>query len=43
MEATIKKAIAAKDINHKGQGLWVTMRKLLGDKAQVTLHYDNIF
>jgi len=36
MEATIKKAIVAKDINHKGQGLWVTMRKLLGDFAQVT-------
>ena len=28
METIIKKAILAKDINHKGQGLWVTMRKL---------------
>jgi len=35
MDAIIKKAIVAKDINHKGQGLWVTMRKLLGDFAQV--------
>ena len=35
MDAIIRKAIVAKDINHKGQGLWVTMRKLLGDFAQV--------
>jgi hypothetical protein len=39
MEATVKKAIVAKDINHKGQGLWVTMRKLLGDFAQVTVKF----
>jgi len=36
MDAIIRKAIIAKDINHKGQGLWVTMRKLLGDFAQVS-------
>ena len=35
MDAIIKRAIVAKDINHKGQGLWVTMRKLVGDFAQV--------
>ena len=37
MEATVKKGIAAKDVNHKGQGLWVTMRKLLGDFNQVIM------
>jgi len=35
MDSIIKKAISAKDINHKGQGLWVTMIKLLGDFGQV--------
>jgi len=39
MELIIKKAIVARDINHKGQGLWVTMRKLLGDLAQVGFIY----
>ena len=36
MEVIIKKAITAKDINHRGQGLWVTMRKLLGDLVLVS-------
>jgi len=35
MDAIIKRSIVAKDINHRGQGLSVTMRKLLGDFAQV--------
>jgi len=35
MDAIIRKAIVAKDINHRGQGLWVMMRKLPGDFAQV--------
>ena len=39
MEAIIKKAITARDINHKGQGLWVTLRKLLGNLAQASLSH----
>jgi dedicator of cytokinesis protein 1 len=42
MDNVIKKAITAKDINHKGQGLWVTMRKLLGDLAQVQKEYPHL-
>jgi len=42
MDAIIRRAIVAKDINHKGQGLWVTMRKLLGDFVQVNYPSVNL-
>jgi hypothetical protein len=29
------KVVSAKDINHKGQGLWVSMKILMGDLKQV--------
>ena len=35
MENVIKKVIVAKEINHKGQGLWVSMMILPGDMKQV--------
>lgn len=35
MENIIKKAITAREINHKGQGLWVSMCILDGDLTQV--------
>ena len=35
MESLIKKVVSAKDINHKGQGLWVSMKILMGDLKQV--------
>lgn len=37
MENIIKKAISAREINHKGQGLWVSMCILHGDLIQVCL------
>ncbi|ESO09209.1 hypothetical protein HELRODRAFT_109536 [Helobdella robusta] len=42
MEVVIKKSILAKDINHKGQGLWVTMRNLVGDMAQLQKEYPHL-
>ena len=38
LDNVIKKAVAAKEINHKGQGVWVTLRKLQGDLKQVRFH-----
>lgn len=45
MYTVIKKVIAAKDINHRGQGLWVSLKILHGDMKQVSvfdeiIHYD---
>ena len=35
MDSLIRKVVSAKDINHKGQGLWVSMKILMGDLKQV--------
>ncbi len=35
IENVVRKVISTKDVNHKGQGLWVNMRKLPGDVQQV--------
>ncbi|KAL8560337.1 hypothetical protein ACOMHN_006068 [Nucella lapillus] len=35
MESVVKKVISAKEINHKGQGLWVSLKVLPGDLKQV--------
>lgn len=36
MYNVIKKVISAKDINHRGQGLWVSLKVLPGDIKQVS-------
>ncbi|CAL1526733.1 unnamed protein product [Lymnaea stagnalis] len=38
----IKKVIAAKDINHRGQGLWVSLKILHGDMKQVKETYPHL-
>ncbi|XP_076471351.1 dedicator of cytokinesis protein 1-like isoform X3 [Babylonia areolata] len=35
MDTLVKKVISARDINHKGQGLWVSLKVLPGDLKQV--------
>ena len=35
LDSLIKKVVSAKEVNHKGQGLWVTLRKLHGDFKKV--------
>ncbi|XP_041370196.1 dedicator of cytokinesis protein 1-like isoform X4 [Gigantopelta aegis] len=42
MENVIKKVIVAKEINHKGQGLWVSMIILPGDMKQVHEDYPHL-
>ena len=37
MDIVIKKVIAAREINHKGQGLWVSLKVLPGDLKQVSI------
>lgn len=37
MDSLIKKVVVAKEINHKGQGLWVSLKVLQGDVKQVQL------
>ncbi|XP_043920391.1 dedicator of cytokinesis protein 2-like [Protopterus annectens] len=38
----IKKAIEVKDINHKGQGLWVSMKMLCGDLNQIRKDHPHL-
>nr|XP_033811011.1 dedicator of cytokinesis protein 2-like [Geotrypetes seraphini] len=38
----IKKAVDAKDINHKGQGFWVSMKMLAGDLSQVRKDHPHL-
>ncbi|KAH9503217.1 Dedicator of cytokinesis protein 1 [Bulinus truncatus] len=38
----IKKVITAKDINHRGQGLWVSLKVLHGDMKQVKENYPHL-
>ncbi|XP_050389742.1 dedicator of cytokinesis protein 1 [Patella vulgata] len=42
METVTKKVIVAKDINHKGQGIWVSMKVLSGDLKQVQEDYPHV-
>ncbi|KAI0221767.1 Dedicator of cytokinesis protein 1 [Lamellibrachia satsuma] len=42
LDNVVKKVVTAKDINHKGQGVWVTMRKLHGDLKQVQKEYPHL-
>ncbi|XP_055899924.1 dedicator of cytokinesis protein 1-like isoform X3 [Biomphalaria glabrata] len=38
----IKKVITAKDINHRGQGFWVSLKVLHGDMKQVKENYPHL-
>jgi hypothetical protein len=41
MDSVMKKVLSAKDINHKGQGLWVSLQMLPGDLTQVREEYPH--
>ncbi|NXC29077.1 DOCK2 protein, partial [Campylorhamphus procurvoides] len=38
----IRKAVEGKDINHKGQGLWVSLKMLWGDLSQVQKDHPHL-
>ncbi|NXU45970.1 DOCK2 protein, partial [Drymodes brunneopygia] len=38
----IRKAVEGKDINHKGQGLWVSLKMLWGDLSQVRRDHPHL-
>lgn len=42
MYNVIKKVISAKEINHRGQGLWVSLKILHGDMKQVRENYPHL-
>ncbi|XP_075699239.1 dedicator of cytokinesis protein 1 [Rhinoderma darwinii] len=42
LQAVINKVIAAKEVNHKGQGLWVTMKLLPGDIHQIRKEFPHL-
>jgi len=37
MESVIRRVVVAKEIHHKGQGLWVSLKILPGDPKQVSM------
>ncbi|KAM4676971.1 dedicator of cytokinesis protein 5 [Discoglossus pictus] len=42
LTAVYNKVIAAKEVNHKGQGLWISLKLLPGDLAQVQKEYSHL-
>ena len=36
LDNVVKKVVMAKEVNHKGQGLWVSLKKIYGDIKQVS-------
>ncbi|MEE6519865.1 hypothetical protein FKM82_017643 [Ascaphus truei] len=42
LTAVFNKVIAAKEVNHKGQGLWISLKLLPGDLAQVQKEYSHL-
>ncbi|KAG8441054.1 hypothetical protein GDO86_006699 [Hymenochirus boettgeri] len=42
LTAIYNKVIAAKEVNHKGQGLWVSLKLLPGDLIQVQKEYSHL-
>lgn len=42
LQTVINKVITAKEINHKGQGLWATMKLLLGDVHQIRKDFPHL-
>ncbi|OCT71603.1 dedicator of cytokinesis protein 1 isoform X2 [Xenopus laevis] len=42
LQAVINKVIVAKEVNHKGQGLWVTVKLLPGDIHQIRKEFPHL-
>uniref|UniRef100_A0A7N6AW27 Dedicator of cytokinesis 1 n=1 Tax=Anabas testudineus TaxID=64144 RepID=A0A7N6AW27_ANATE len=42
LQTVINKVITAKEVNHKGQGLWVTMKLLPGDIHQIRKDFPHL-
>ncbi|KAM6442879.1 dedicator of cytokinesis protein 1 isoform 1-T1 [Liasis olivaceus] len=42
LQTVINKVIAAKEVNHKGQGLWVTLKLLAGDIHQIRKEFPHL-
>ncbi|XP_043912113.1 dedicator of cytokinesis protein 1 [Protopterus annectens] len=42
LQTVINKVIAAKEVNHKGQGLWVTLKRLPGDVTQIRKDFPHL-
>ncbi|KAG8435496.1 hypothetical protein GDO86_013434 [Hymenochirus boettgeri] len=42
LQTVINKVIVAKEVNHKGQGLWVTMKLLPGDIHQIRKEFPHL-
>ncbi|XP_035261076.1 dedicator of cytokinesis protein 1 isoform X2 [Anguilla anguilla] len=42
LQTVINKVIAAKEVNHKGQGLWVTLKRLPGDIHQIRKDFPHL-
>ncbi|XP_052098499.1 dedicator of cytokinesis protein 1-like isoform X2 [Mytilus californianus] len=42
MESLIKKVVSAKEINHKGQGLWVSLKIMMGDLKQAREEHPHL-
>ncbi|XP_073911286.1 dedicator of cytokinesis protein 5 isoform X1 [Castor canadensis] len=42
LTSVLNKVIAAKDVNHKGQGLWVSLKLLPGDLTQVQKNFSHL-
>ncbi|KAM4636036.1 dedicator of cytokinesis protein 1 isoform 2-T2 [Discoglossus pictus] len=42
LQTVINKVITAKEVNHKGQGLWVTMKLLPGDIHQIRKEFPHL-
>ncbi|KAK3597762.1 hypothetical protein CHS0354_006119 [Potamilus streckersoni] len=42
MESVIRKVVSARDINHKGQGVWVSLKLLPGDIKQIREDFPHL-
>ncbi|XP_004848415.1 dedicator of cytokinesis protein 5 isoform X1 [Heterocephalus glaber] len=42
LTSVLNKVIATKDVNHKGQGLWVSLKLLPGDLTQVQKNFSHL-
>uniref|UniRef100_A0A8C6PUV3 Dedicator of cytokinesis 1 n=1 Tax=Nothobranchius furzeri TaxID=105023 RepID=A0A8C6PUV3_NOTFU len=42
LQTVINKVITAKEVNHKGQGLWVTLKRLPGDIHQIRKDFPHL-
>ncbi|XP_004414191.1 PREDICTED: dedicator of cytokinesis protein 5 [Odobenus rosmarus divergens] len=42
LTSVLNKVIAAKEVNHKGQGLWVSLKLLPGDLSQVQKNFSHL-